>query len=264
MASGRALHVLDGGTLTLAHQMVVLKGGLERVTIPVPYFLVRHPDGDVLIDGGMPAAVCADPRGQLGEELFAAMAPTVSVENHVLAQLDRIGVAPGDVRYVIQTHLHFDHVGAVGQLPDATFLIHRRELAYAREPDWFVDAYDPRTFELPGVRWQELELVEDEQPLDLYGDGAIGVVFVPGHSPGLLATVVRLDGGAYLIAGDAADTRAHYESRAMPGLYVDGAAVVASVRRLRELERASAASLVILGHDPEQWPALRHGADAYT
>lgn len=259
-----ALHLLDGGTLTLTHQMVFLKGGFEQFTIPVPYFLVRHPDGNVLVDGGMQIEACVDPGAYLGEELVAVMRPRVGPDNHVLAQLELLGVEPESIRYVIQTHLHFDHAGAIGHLPQATFLVHRRELAYAGSPDWFVDAYNPRDFVRPGVRWQELELAEDETPLDLYGDGAVNLIFTPGHSPGLLSVLLRLDGGAYILAGDAADTLAHYDNRAMPGLYVDGAAVVRSVARLRRVERDAAVGLVVFGHDLEQWHTLRHGRDSYT
>jgi len=141
-----ALHLLDGGTLTLTHQMVFLKGGFEQFTIPVPYFLVRHPDGNVLVDGGMQVEACVDPGSYLGQDLVAVMRPRVGPENHVLAQLGLLGVEPESIRYVVQTHLHFDHAGAIGHLPQATFLVHRRELAYANSPDWFVDAYNPRDF----------------------------------------------------------------------------------------------------------------------
>ena len=112
-----ALHVLDGGTLTLTHQMVFLKGGFEQYTIPVPYFLVRHPDGNVLVDGGMQVEACVDPGAYLGEELVAVMRPRVGPENHVLAQLGQLAVEPESIRYVVQTHLHFDHAGAIGHLP---------------------------------------------------------------------------------------------------------------------------------------------------
>jgi N-acyl homoserine lactone hydrolase len=258
-----AVHVLDGGTLTLQHQMVFLKGGFEPITIPIPYFLVRHPRGDVLFDGGLPLDACRDPVAYLGAELVAAMRPEVSERNHVHAQLQSIDVDPAAIRYVVQSHLHFDHVGALGQFPDATFLVHRDELAYAAAPDWFADGYNARSLDHPGVRWETFDLDESDPELDLYGDGTVRLIFTPGHAVGLVAMLVALPGGPVILAGDAADTATHYAHGAMPGLYVDGPALVRSVDRLRRLEQETGA-LVIFGHDMAQWPTLRRGRDPYT
>jgi glyoxylase-like metal-dependent hydrolase (beta-lactamase superfamily II) len=258
-----ALHVLDGGTLAPQHQMVFLKGGQHRVTLPIPYFLVRHPRGNVLVDGGLQLDACRDPVAYFGADLVAAMRPQVSEANHMRAQLAAIDVDPGSIRYVVQSHLHFDHTGALGELPEATFLVHRRELEYAAAPDWFADGYQARDLERADVRWQAFDLDEDEPDMDLYGDGAVRIVFTPGHSAGLVAVLVTLEQGTVLLAGDAADTATHYAHRALPGLYLDGPAVVRSIERLRHLEQTTGA-LVIFGHDVEQWPHLRHGRDAYV
>jgi N-acyl homoserine lactone hydrolase len=257
-----ALHVLFGGTLTLQHHWVFLKGDFHDVTIPIPYFLIRHPEGDVLVDGGLALEGCRDPAAYFGPGVAAVMRPQVSADEHVLAQLAAIDVDPASIRSVVQTHLHFDHAGALGHFPDAEFLVHRRELEYAAAPDWFADGYDPRDLQRP-VRWRELDLTEDAPELDLYGDGAIRIVFTPGHAAGLLAVLVALPGGAVILAGDVADTATHYDHRALPGLYTDGPALVRSIERLKALERETGA-LVIFGHDIEQWPTLRHGRDAYT
>jgi glyoxylase-like metal-dependent hydrolase (beta-lactamase superfamily II) len=259
-----ALHVLDGGTLTLQHQMVFLKGGFHPITIPIPYFLIRHPAGNVLLDGGMQLEACRDPDAYLGAELVAVMNPRVSEGNHVLAQLESIGVDPASVRYVVQSHLHFDHVGAVGHLPGATFLVHRRELEYAADPDWFADGYHARDLDRPDMTWETFDLDEDDAELDLYGDGTIRLIHTPGHAVGLVAMVVALPRQTIILAGDAADTATHYAHRALPGLYLDGPALVRSIDRLRRLERETEASLVIFGHDLEQWATLRRGRDAYT
>jgi glyoxylase-like metal-dependent hydrolase (beta-lactamase superfamily II) len=264
MPDDLALHVLDGGTLTLQHQMVFLKGEFHPITIPIPYFLIRHPAGNVLFDGGMQLDACRDPAAYFGAELVAVMNPQVTERQHVLAQLASIDVDPGSIRYVVQSHLHFDHVGAIGQLPDATFLVHRRELEYAADPDWFVDGYNARDLEHSGVRWETFDLDESNAELDLYGDGTLRLIFTPGHAVGLVAMLVALPGGAIILAGDAADTATHYAHRALPGLYLDGPALVRSIDRLRRLEQETDAALVIFGHDMEQWQTLRRGRDAYT
>ena len=53
-------------------------------------------------------------------------------EQHCVAQLRRLGVEPDSVGHVVQTHLHIDHTGALGHFPDATIVVHPRELECAR------------------------------------------------------------------------------------------------------------------------------------
>jgi N-acyl homoserine lactone hydrolase len=262
--SDPALHLFEGGTLTMRHQMVFLKGGFHQITIPIPFFLIRHAEGDVLFDGGMQLEACRDPGSYFGEHVLTVMNPAVSERQHVVAQLGELGVDPGSIRYVIQSHLHFDHAGAIGHFPNAEFVVHAAELEYSRDPDWFVDGYMTSDFDRPGVRWRPIELDEDHPELDLYRDGTLRLIHTPGHSPGLISLLVGLAGGAIILAGDAADTQAHYEHRALPGLYLDGPALVRSVDRLRRVEAESGARLVIFGHDMDQWRELKKGADAYA
>ncbi len=53
--------------------------------------------------------------------------PTTSV-NTVLAGIEKTGVDPGEIDYVIATHIHLDHAGGVGELikhmPQAKVLVH--------------------------------------------------------------------------------------------------------------------------------------------
>jgi N-acyl homoserine lactone hydrolase len=254
------LRLFEAGTLTLAHKMVYMKGEQHEITIPIPFFLIEHPEGNVLVDGGMQLEACRDPESYFGEHILTVMKPAVRPEQHVLAQLEAAGVDPASIRTVVQTHLHFDHAGAVGHLPDAEFVVHRVEREYAYAPDWFVDGYKESDFDREGVRWREIDLDEEDDELDLYGDGTVRVVFTPGHSPGLLAVAVELpETGTVIIAGDAADAGAHYRSEAMPGLYVDGAALVRSLERLHRIEAERPGGLVVFGHDMDQWQTLeRH------
>jgi N-acyl homoserine lactone hydrolase len=252
------LRLFEAGTLTLRHQMVFLKGEFHEITIPIPFFLIEHPEGNVLFDGGLQLEACREPQSYFGEHILTVMKPRVDEAQHVLAQLTAAGIDPNSIRYVVQSHLHFDHAGAVGHFPGAEFIVHRREHEYAYDPHWFVDGYKRSDFDRPGVRWREIELDHDDPELDLYGDGSIRLIFTPGHSPGLLSMLVDLPRtGKVILAGDTADTVTHYRHQAMPGLYLDGAEVVRSIDRLHELEAREGCELVIFGHDLDQWRTLQ-------
>jgi len=69
-------------------------------------------------------------------------------------------------------------------------------------------------------------------------------------------------GQAFMLAVDAANTIDHLQERALPGFIVSTLDTVRSVRKLRRLAWRAQAT-VVAGHDPEQWPELRHAPDAY-
>src|SRR5437763_12725970 len=115
--------MFDSGTLRLG-----------EVEVPVPFFLIRHPEGDVVVDGGNPLAVARDVHahwGPLADQFRAHM----SEDQHCAAQLGRLRVTQESVRYVVQTHLHLDHTGALGHFSGASVVVHERELAAARAGD---------------------------------------------------------------------------------------------------------------------------------
>lgn len=263
MTAELAVHVLDGGTLDVPRQAIYHHGGPDSLVIPVPSFLIRHPKGDVVFEGGNPREVAEDARGYWGE-LTDAVTPDMGVNQHVRSQVEALDVDPADIRYVLHSHLHIDHTGAIGHFPNASEVVHRQELAYAYAPDWFSDfVYRRSDFDREGVDWEFVDLTEQAPEFDVYGDGTIKLVFTPGHSVGHMSLVVDLEGQPLVIAGDAIDAKAHYEEEVMPGWYLDGPAIVRSLHRLKRYED-NLGAFVVFGHDLEQYETLRTGVDAYT
>jgi N-acyl homoserine lactone hydrolase len=243
--TGVELHLFSCGTLT--------SGG---VAVPVPFFLIRHPDGDAIVDGGNPLAVARDPHAHWGA-LADHFQVSMTEDDHCVAQLGAAGVNPDSIRYVIQTHLHIDHTGALGHFPRATVVVHRRELDAARGADPPEDAgYVRADFDRADLDWQPL--AEDA---DLYGDGTLRTVASHGHSAGhmsLLLTLPRT--GAVLLTGDASDTRRQFDGLDRPRVIYSREEANASLERLRALARETNA-LVIPGHDPDEWARLESRYD---
>jgi glyoxylase-like metal-dependent hydrolase (beta-lactamase superfamily II) len=120
-AGGPTLYVFDSRTL-----------GLGAVEVPVPLFLIRHPQGDVLVDGGNPLAVACDAHahwGPLADQFDVLM----TEPQQCIAQLRRLGLGPDSVGHVLQTQQHIDHTGALGHFPNATIVGHARELSLLLE-----------------------------------------------------------------------------------------------------------------------------------
>jgi glyoxylase-like metal-dependent hydrolase (beta-lactamase superfamily II) len=256
-----ALHVLDFGSMTFERQHVVFMGGTEIVTVPIPGALIVHPEGNVLYDSGFPQRVIEG--GPIGGGLDDAFTPNVTPQNLAPEQVRLAGYDPSSVRYVVQTHLHFDHVGGIGQFPDAEYLVHRADWDYAHDPDWLIEsAYPVDDIDLDGVNWTKLDLPEDGFH-DLYGDGRVRLLVSPGHSPGQLSLIALLEDTKILLTGDAANEKPHYDSEAV-NFYLDLPAAVRSVERLNRLEQEEGIDHVFFGHDMEQFKTLKKGADAYV
>src|SRR5918997_7143622 len=119
MADDLRLYFFSCGSLKSEAQYIWMNEGLgEPSEIPVPFFLITHPRGNVLFDGGNALEVARDARGHW-DAVVDAYDPVMEEEDFVVNQLERMDVDPTSVRYVIQSHLHPDHSGDIGQFPNA-------------------------------------------------------------------------------------------------------------------------------------------------
>ncbi len=224
--------------------------------IPVPWFLIKHPQGNVVIDGGNAVEAAIDKRGHWGA-VVDAYDPVMPVSENCVDQLKMVGVSAQDVRYVVQSHLHLDHTGAIGRFPKAQHIVQRSEYEYAFKPHWFsAGAYIRADFDRPGLNWKFLG-GEFTDNFDLFGDGTVRMIFTPGHSPGHQSFLITLpESGPILLTIDAAYTVDHWENRALPGLVTSSMQAADSVAKLRRIAKDTNA-MVVTGHDPVTWPSFR-------
>jgi N-acyl homoserine lactone hydrolase len=252
------LHLLSGGRLRLRRATYFPGSSREEtVDVPVPCYLLRHAKGDVLFDTGCNPAAASDPAGTWGG-LAKVMQPLHGPEEHVGAGLSALGVRPEDIATVVMTHLHADHAGCNALFRRAEFLVQEAEWQAATAPDAEAQGYIRREWEATG---RPMRRITGEH--DLFGDGSITLVPLPGHTPGLMGASLRLErDGAFLLAGDAVPMRAVLDADTMPRNTRDPDAARASYAKVREI--AAAGATVLCGHDAEQWAGLRKGAEFYA
>ena len=263
LMSNIKLYMFQSGTQQCkVHDIKMNRGNGADYEIPVPWFLLVHPKGNVVIDGGLAAEGLADPRGYWGASVDSYK-PVMAESQGCVAQLATLGLMPEDVSFVVLSHLHSDHTGAIGRFPRAKHIVQRREYEYAFTPDWFAaGAYARKDFDRPGLSW---EFLEDEATdhYDLFGDGVLQMIFTPGHTVGHQSILVTLpNSGSILLAADAVYTMDHWHERAPPGLLASAVDTVRSVGKLRMLAEQVGATLVP-GHDPEMWWQFRLAPDFY-
>lgn len=250
------LHVLSGGRLRL-NKGLFTPGRDEgtRVVVPVLCFLIRHPQGTVLFDTGCHPAVATEPEGRWGG-LARAIAPAFHPGEEVVGDLRRLGVSPQDVDLVVNSHLHMDHSGGNEFFTKAACVVHARELETARDPAMEGKGYFRADWDHP----MPFRAVEGEH--DLFGDGRVVLLPVPGHTPGMMMALVSLDrDGMILLASDTVLMRENLEEEIVPKNTWDAPTMLTSLQEVRRWQARGA--LLIFGHDVEQWATLRKGADAY-
>lgn len=175
--------------------------GLGGVGLSLTVAVVERPDGLCLIDTGWSRAQCAFPEENPGRLSGAFLGLSVRPEDALASQLISCGYDPRDVRHVVATHAHRDHIDGVVDFPSAQLHVaeaERRTRRHGRSPA--LEAFGRvRRFELQGPAALGFPRSED-----LFGDGAVLLLDASGHTPGSTAVAVALDEGWLVHAGDAA------------------------------------------------------------
>jgi len=228
----------------------------EFILGPMPVFVILHPRGNVLFDTGPHPSVFRDAYSRWGG-LAKAFEPIGDDRSGILDPLDSLRIKPGDIRYVVNSHLHFDHAGGNQFFPQSTFLVSRNELEWARNPDHEGKGYFRADWDHP-LSYQAVE-----GSCDIYGDGSLTIIPLPGHAPGNQGLLVRLEKqGNVILSGDSVPVEENFVSLKMPRNHLDAAEALHTVQKLHELaERESA--LLIYGHDPVQWEKIRKAPEYY-
>lgn len=206
----------------------------RRETLVVPCYLIRHGRDWMVWDAGLP-------RRYLGVRPVPPDGATLAAP--VERALAGLHLTPADIRYVGISHYHWDHSG---QLP----VFDRSELLIGKA-DWDVvkgsgdwpglerNLFAPWT----GGRGKVKPVSGDH---DVFGDGSVVILALPGHTPGHQGLLVRLPrSGALLLTGDLAHTASNYREDGVPTFNTDRADTLASLARFKAIARNLKARVVI-------------------
>ncbi len=168
--------------------------------------------------------------------------------NKPLADLLRqVDVKPEEVKFVGISHFHADHTGQLAALKNATLLIGKG--------DWDGITANPPMAGANAKGFAEwIDEKRKVEPLtgdkDVFNDGSVMILRAPGHTPGHSLLLVRLkETGPVLLSGDAVHFRENYLMEGVPGFNVDRAQTIASIQRMKQIEKNLNAT-VIIQHDP--------------
>lgn len=192
-------------------------------------YLIRHGDDYLVWDTGNPVGT-------------AATAPKTSLVD-LLAQ---VKLTPAQIKYVAISHYHGDHVGQVSWFPQSTLLIGKGDWDVLNDPKAAAGA-NPAPF----AHWinggGKVEPLSGDR--DVFGDGTVVMLNMPGHTPGHHSLLVKLkEMGNVLITGDLAHFHENYDGNGVPTFNTDRAASLASLDRFKKIA-ANLHATVIIQHD---------------
>jgi len=233
---------LDCGSLTFSDLSVFSTAGNYKgvtKTLTDSCYLIRHGDDLMLWDTGLPGAIAGK-----GPQVDGGF--TLELARSLVDQLAAIGIAPADIDLVGISHFHDDHTGELAAFPAARLLTGKGDwdAISAVEPD-------PRIQVAPYAHWVKesgaVEPVTGDH--DVFGDGSVVMLDLPGHTPGHMGLEVQTTAGIVLLSGDVTHFYENYANDGIPTWNTDPDASLASIRRFKQIARDTGATVVIQ-HEP--------------
>ncbi len=231
------------------------------VRAPINAYAIEHRDGLVLFDTGADPALVSDPNyieSPIGRFLLPRIFRFhIGPDDALDKQLEAANLSASDVSKVIISHLHFDHIGGIAQVPQAELLVSQDEWQQLDEPhpeqEWILRDH----IELPGAKWQPIEFTPTNDPLlapfggcyDVMGDESMILLPTPGHSPGSMSLLVRSEAlPPLLFVADLTYEVELLRNDQVPGIG-DAKALRASFARVRGLIDALPNLVILPSHD---------------
>jgi len=227
---------------------------------------MKRPDGLLVVDPAFGRTIRADLTHV--PALLRVVTGDATGKTPLAVKLLEAGLDAGAVKWALLTHAHWDHTGALGDLKAAQVLLSRAEYEWTRG---FHEAFDhgALTHQLARAEGRFAPLELDGPPLygfdaskDVFGDGSVIALPLPGHTPGHLGYVLRDEKGVrWLLLGDAAWLLRGVEEPAHKGAFArmldsDGAATGVTLGKLHALLQAHPELHLVPAHDARGYRGL--------
>lgn len=234
--------------------------------LPVSAYLIEHPKGLILVDTGwhreMSPDGVYDRKAQIKSlgslQLYLVNQGRIAKGQAIDEQLVKMGLRPSDIDYVLLTHLDCDHANGLRLVKQAKhILVSRDEMEGSRKGLTERIRFNKRWWK--GVNLDLFDWNGTEGPVgksfDLFGDGSIVLVNIPGHSAGLCAVKVKnADGQFVLLFSDGGYARKSWEQMITSGVCQDKKLQRRSLQWIREQSLLPDCIESLANHDPDVEP----------
>lgn len=258
-----------GGNCNIIKASGITTPQKDWLWLPVSAYLIEHPQGLILVDSGWHRKISPigiyDKKAQiesLGSFLLYKINQGV-LENGaaINEQLEKMGIKDSDIDYVLLTHLDCDHVNGLKQVSKAKkILVSRSEMEFAHKKSVVnLIRYQHRWWD--GVNLTLFDWNGSVGPyhrsFDLFGDGSIVMVNIPGHSDGLCAVKITNPEGKYvLLFSDGGYATKSWRDMITSGIAEDKKQQYISLEWIRQQSMDNNCIESLANHDVEVKPHL--------
>lgn len=232
------------------------QAGLKDRDEPIEVYahLLKHPQrGNFLIDTGVSQKLLDDPAKQ---GLSWILRQGMHIEKMKIRKSTATILQGRTLNGVMFTHLHIDHISGLPDIGnDVPLFIGAAESTEKNFMNLFVQGSSDALLEHKQAL-QEWHFQADPQGkfegiVDVFSDGSVFAISVPGHTPGSVAFLVRSTKGPVLLTGDTCHTRWGWENTVEPGDFTrDQQRNLKNLQGLKDLVARHPTIQVRLGHQP--------------
>ncbi len=199
-------------------EFIAIKGGkISSVKFPALAVLIKHPNkGWILFDTGYSSRFYKETKS-FPYKIYAMLTPVkVTESDSLVSQIQRHGVSPSNIRHIIISHFHADHIAGLKDFPESQFIYTENSFNHLKGKKGisalllaYVPNLLPNKFSQRSITLGDKKLIQEDHFLnkyfsviyDIFDDGSILGVELPGHAKGQLGLFLKTrDSEIFLIA----------------------------------------------------------------
>lgn len=211
------LKLLEGGYCTHKEKMVIKGGRNETVKFPSMFAVINHPkEGIILFDTGYTKEFYKE-TSKFPFSIYAKMTPVyVNEEDTAVSKLKKMGINPEDVKYIIISHFHADHIAALKDFPNCKYIYLKNGYDLVKNLKGFgalkqgylkgllPDDFESRSIVIDSDKNDYIVKTIDPftKTFDYFGDGSILFIPLEGHYRGHLGALINGEKEKYFLIAD--------------------------------------------------------------
>jgi glyoxylase-like metal-dependent hydrolase (beta-lactamase superfamily II) len=220
------LWLLNTGYCTANERTLLRHAPRREVKVYALAALLEHPrEGLILFDTGYTARLL-EVFKTFPSSIYGYLTPTTTREEwSAISQIKRLGYTASDIRMVIISHLHADHIAGLHDFPNTTFLLSKdaskisSSQGFSALKQGFLPALLPKATLQTIESFNGQEIPELGSTYDVFGDGVLHLVQLPGHARGQVGLFLQTTRGHVLLAADGCWSTKAYRDNHPPSLF---------------------------------------------